>query len=278
MIADWPKAPTMWTEGRTLFVSIPFTWNLRTVRVYLRRPNLLWDTAIVGGPAVKLMPGFFARLPHVTEGDDMPGVLQRVNPMATRTTTGCPNACGFCGVKRIEPGRFAELSDWPDQPILTDNNLFAASVEHFDRVMDRIEGHGWCDFNQGVDARRLTQHHAERIGRIKKPLVRLALDGMAYSGEWEAALGRLLRAGVALKNIRSYALVGYKSDPAEAWCRCQWIESFGVKALPMWFHPLDAMRFNAVTEDQRGLDWNEQERTHLMGYFYKHRGQVRVAA
>lgn len=125
---DWPKGRISWREGRTLYVSIPFTWELPPALNSLKMGSLFWDQVIVGGPAVKLMPGYFAALPHVSEGQDMPGVLQRANPHATRTTTGCPNRCGFCGIGRglIEPGGLVELEDWPDLPILCNNNLLAA--------------------------------------------------------------------------------------------------------------------------------------------------------
>jgi hypothetical protein len=229
------------------------------------------------------MPGFLAGIPGVTIGTNHPGVLQRVNPMATRTTAGCPNKCRFCAIGQgmVEPGGFHELDDWPDLPIITDNNLFAASVKHFDHVMDRLERWGWCDFNQGVDCRLLSDHHAERIARIKRPIVRLALDNMRQADSWEIAQGRLLRAGVPQSAIRSYALVGFDSDPAEAWCRCNWIEDHKAKALPMWFHRLDALACNVVTKDQTFMGWTNDERLRLMQWFYKHRdrkARSRVAA
>ena len=68
------------------------------------------------------------------------------------------------------------MEDWPDLPVLCDNNLLAAPLSHFDKVIDRLIRHGWCDFNQGVDARLLTDYHARRIAEIKQPQVRLAFD------------------------------------------------------------------------------------------------------
>ena len=66
---------------------------------------------MVGGPAVELMPDYLAGLEHITIGRHMPGVLQRVNPLATRTTEGCTRSCGFCGVGtgRIEGGGYVFL-------------------------------------------------------------------------------------------------------------------------------------------------------------------------
>ncbi|MDX9893881.1 MAG: hypothetical protein RBS34_00445 [Desulfofustis sp.] len=272
-VPDWPKKPTYWTVGRTLMVSIPFTWELPGVLGKLHQRSMWWDDAIVGGPAVELMPGFFFGLDYVREGHYCPGVLQRVNPMATRTTVGCVRRCGFCaiGTGRIE-GEYLELSNWPDLPVICDNNLLAASKAHFDRVIDRLVVHGWADFNQGVDSRLLTDYHAARLAEIKKPTIRLALDHMDYRDKWQHAFDRLRAAGIAKAHISSYCLIGYQSDPRESWQRCQWVESHGVKAYPMWFHALDQLKKNVVTDEQARLGWTDEDRRHIMGFYYKHRG------
>lgn len=270
--ASWPKAPYYWREGSILNVSIPFTWNLPAVYAKLTQGSFLWEDAVVGGPAVQLMPDYFQALPWVTVGTDMPGILQRINPLATRTTAGCVNRCGFCAIGRglVESGGFRELEDWPDLPILCDNNLLAASIEHFDRVIDRLKVHGWCDFNQGLDARLLNEHHAARLKEIKKPIIRLALDHMSYHNEWQRAYDHLRTAGLPKSAIRSYALIGYNSDPSEAWQRCEWIEDHGVLALPMWYHPLDALKENQVTDSQKQHGWNDFERRRIMRWYYQH--------
>lgn len=270
---SWPRGPTKWVEGRLLRISIPFTWNLPEVRDYLMQRSFFWDRAEVGGPATQLMPDFFSGLDFVTVGDKCEGVLQRINPAATRTTLGCPNSCGFCaiGTKKVEPN-FVEMDDWPNLPVLCDNNLLAASDRHVEKVMARLIDLGAADFNQGLDARRLTDDHAQMIAKIKKPIVRLALDHMSLTDEWEAAFERLRSAGVAKNKIRSYCLVGFNSEPLEAWQRCQFVESHGVLALPMWFHQLDALKYNAVTAKQKELGWNKKEQRRIMGYYYQHRG------
>lgn len=273
----WPKGPTYWIEDRVLNVSVPFTWNLPAVKHHLMCRNLFWDTALVGGPAVELMPGYLTGMEWVAIGHDSPGVLQRVNPLATRTTEGCTRTCGFCGIGtgKIEGGGFRLLEDWPDLPVLCDNNLLSAPQSHFDKVIERLIRHGWSDFNQGLDPRLLTDYHAARIAEIKRPQVRLALDHFSLRHEWEGAYEKIRSAGIIKKNISSYALVGFNDNPQEAWERCEWIQKHNINVLPMWFHPLDCLQANTVTEEQEELGWDDYERRKLMQWFYQRKHAVK---
>jgi len=269
-VEKWPKDITQWVENRTLYMSIPFTWLLDKARVIAWRGSLKWDTVVIGGPAVYLMPNTFDGLPHVSIGRSAPGVLQRVNPQATRTTTGCPRKCGFCGVSRIEP-EFSELEDWPDLPVLCDNNILAASQPHFDRVCDRLERWGWCDFNQGIDARLLTPYHAERFKRIGQPILRLAYDHQGMQDQWVRAYETLRAVKITKRQIRSYCLVGFRDTPEQAWANCSFVEGFKIKPLPMWYHSLDALAPNTVTAEQQRNGWTDYERRKIMQWFYQHK-------
>jgi hypothetical protein len=107
------------------------------------------------------------------------------------------------------------------------------------------------------------------------PTIRLALDSMAISDTWGQAFEYLRSAGIAKRNIRSYALIGFDTGPDEAWARCEWIEKQGAMALPMWFHELDSLQHNIVTEKQMTLGWTDYERRRIMAWFYQHRKAVR---
>lgn len=274
MKTDWPKDITTWYEGRIGYMSVPFTWLLRKAQGIVSQGCFDVDRWIVGGPAIDLMPGYLVGCDMPCEGSNhMPGVLQRVNPMATRTTVGCPNRCKFCGIgqRKIE-GEFRELDDWPDGNVICDNNLLAASTQHFTKVIRRLQSYSECDFNQGLDARLLTAYHARELSRLRRPMIRLALDSDSDMDLWATAVDRLRAAGVAISNIRSYVLCGFGGSPDEDWKRCQFVQYHGVKALPMWFHELDAMEYGVVTPKQYDLGWDESGRKRLMGWFYKHRG------
>ncbi len=273
----WPRGITSWIVDRTLYISIPFTWKLPHVHAQVENVDFGYDKVVVGGPATQLMPTFFDDLPHVTVGTHYTGIMQKVNPLATKTTTGCIRRCGFCAVPKNE-GALTELEDWPDLPVICDNNIMGASMEHFDKVIDRLKGWGWADFNQGIDSRLLTDYHAKRLLEIGRPMIRLALDSMNYSGQWGIAFDRLRSAGFPLSCIRSYALIGFEDDAThtvdEAWKRCNWIEEHGIKVLPMWYHRLDALKENVVTEKQKHLGWNDFDRRRIMQWFYQHKEAV----
>jgi len=271
---DWPKDIVCWEEEgggqQRKCMTVPFTWLLPKAQRYIDVFPGLW---IVGGPAVALMPTY---LHGCQIGYRYDGVLQRVNPQATRTTTGCPNRCAFCGVTKIEPA-WAELDDWPDLPIVCDNNLLAASDSHIAMVCARLKRHGWCDFNQGLDASLLRPWHAKWIAEIGKPICRLALDSDECRDEWGEAVEMLRTAGVAKSRIKSYVLCGFAGSPEDDWRRCNFVESFGVKACPMWFHRLDCLKYNEITEHQEAMGWTRAKQRQLMAWHYKHFGKPLVA-
>lgn len=269
MKSMWNKKPIYWLKGEKTYISVPFTWNLPEVRSTISRRGFFKEV-IVGGTALKLMPDYFSDLSFVSVQNDYPGMLQKYNPLATRTSLGCIRKCKFCaiGTGLLEGGGLTELEDWPDLPIICDNNLLATSQRHFDRVMDRLEKHVGADFNQGLDARLLNEYHADRFARLKKPRIRLSCDNKSVIHLWEESREKLLLAGVKNSRIGTYVLVGFDSDPSEAWERCLNIYKKSYLVYPMWFHSLDSTKAHSVSEKQKELGWTEKERRKIMRYFY----------
>jgi len=267
---QWPKSAFYWREddGEYSFCSIPFTWELPKVRKFIKKRGGLWR---VGGPACDLMPDYFKDMSNVRSGGGRDGVLQMIAPYATRTTVGCPRSCQFCGIGRklIEP-IFTELPDWPDKPVLCDNNLLAASEGHLGRVFDRLRWWGWADFNQGLDCRKITRQIAAQINSIGKPLVRVSLDGWSVKEAWDRAIHYLIEAGVAKSRIRSYVMIGYGDSPDRDVERIQYAKNILNPASvgAMWFHELDAMNANKATMRQLAMGWTDRLRVDVMRWSY----------
>ncbi len=249
----WPIGPYYWEQDGRRCISVPFTWNLPEVRTAILEGDLFYGRPLVGGPAVKLMPDYLADVADI--GGDLPGVLQRVNPQATRTTVGCPNHCGFCAVPTLEGG-FRELDDWPDLPVICDNNLLAASDRHFSRVMMRLRKWSGVDFNQGLDARLLEDSHARAIAELgPDTTVRLSWDLSSQEKDVIRAVTRLRKAGVIRKQIRVYVLIGYLDQPKEALYRLETLYyGLGVTPSPQRYHPLDAVDDSYIGPLWRGAE------------------------
>lgn len=258
--AKWAKKMIQHSEGDTVRLSVVFTWDLPWAyqsAVWWRSLN---RRVLAGGPATMLMPDYLADVAEV--GGDWPEALEHHNPMATFTSRGCIRRCQFCAVWRNE-GQLRELDDWPVRPIICDNNLLACSQAHFDRVIDRLKPLAWCDFNQGLDARLLTRHHADRLAELKRPMVRLAFDHTRNEAEFMRAYELLRGAKIPKKQIRVYVLVGYNDTPEDALYRLRLVADLGIDPNPMRYNPLDTL----VRDSYVGENWTDRELTRYVRYW-----------
>lgn len=258
----WSKGIVHWRENGVINVSVAFTWYLADAWTLCQWSKLAGDTVRAGGPAVALMPDYLADV--ATVGGDLP-VLARHNLDATFTTRGCIRQCPFCAVPRIE-GEFRELTEWEVKPMVCDNNLLAASRVHFDRVIDRLKGLRGVDFNQGLDARLLTDHHVARLAELDLPIIRFAWDHVGLESEVMDAIDRILTAGVAHRRIRCYVLLGYYDTRDDALYRLERLRAKGIRANPMRFQSLDALVKNSFDKEKME-DWTDRELRRMMRYW-----------
>lgn len=258
-MTDWPKALVEWTEQETAYLSVVFTWDLPAAyqrAVFLRQ---LGYTVKAGGPAVALMPDYLADVAECN-GEQMPA-LKRHNPDATFTSRGCVRHCPFCAVPRIE-GELRELDDWEPAPIVCDNNLLACSQAHFDRVIDRLKPFSGVDFNQGLDARLLTDYHAGRLAELDCK-VRLAFDSVGYESSFICAYSQLRRAGFPKRRIGVYVLIGFRDTPEDALYRLRTVQQLGSDPNPMRYQALNALQKNSYV----GSNWTHSELSRYMRYW-----------
>lgn len=108
-------------------------------------------------------------------------------------TRGCPRACDFCIVAGKEGRRSVKVADlsewWSGQRYieLLDPNLLACP-DHMNLLRQLKDSGAQVNFNQGLDARLLTQENIEAINAIRVKDIHFAWDRMEES---EAVLAGL---------------------------------------------------------------------------------------
>lgn len=251
---QWRKGIAQWAVGDRLYISVPFTWLMAEAEQLAKE----WKgRAIIGGPGI-MKP---------TKCDGFEPVLFH-NPCATFTTRGCPNACPFCAVPKLE-GDFKEIKNFRPAPVVCDNNLLAASMKHLDRVVHSLKQFRFVDFNQGLEARLFTPTIADLLGNLRCK-VRFAFDSWGQEAKVKDAID-LCRERTT-KHIGIYVLIGYKDDPESARARLELVKSWGLRSAPMRYQPLDAVKKNCYLAP----GWTEKEMRKMVYYYFKQRWLAHV--
>lgn len=98
-------------------------------------------------------------------------------------TRGCPNNCAFCIVSKkegIQSRKVADLSEfWRGQRNieLLDPNLLACR-QHMELLHQLADSGAWVNFNQGLDARFITERNIETLASVKIKMIHFAFDFM----------------------------------------------------------------------------------------------------
>ena len=258
---NWSKGIAEWTEGKTAFVSAVFSWNAQVAYMRCVLYREMGYKVRAGGQTVYQNPGMFAEFD--TSGEV--NALVHHNPNATFTSRGCIRNCSFCLVPKLEGG-LVELDDWEVKPIICDNNLLATSQAHFDEVINRLLENriSGIDFNQGLDARILTDHHAARFAELPKDtIIRLAWDNIKTEKLYLEAFEKLIKARIKPQQIRTYVLIGYNDTPEDARYRLEKVRELGALPNPMRYQPLDALKRNSYV----GENWTERLLKDYMRYY-----------
>jgi len=250
---QWRKDIARWRIGDTLYLSIPFTWLLPQARAIAQQTN---RKIRAGGPAVELMPDYLSDVAAIG-GDPVAEPLTMHNPLAGRTSEGCPNACSFC-INQDKPLR--ELMNWTPRPVMCDDNFLACSAEHIHQAIDRLSVLPMVDFNQGLDA-RLFPRYADELQRLPLLRLRFAWDSAAQEAPVMDAIG--MASGRGIKDIRCYVLVGFREMPDEAMYRCRTLREVGVLPNPMRYQPLDCLAKN----EHVGEHWEDHELKRFCRYW-----------
>lgn len=170
------------------------------------------------------------------------------------TTRGCIRRCPFCVVPKMEGGmKDPKFSVLPlihpnhKEVVIWDNDFLASPFAK--KILIELRDGGYrADFNQGLDARLMTEEFANILADIKSSSIH-----MAYDWPWEGAfvykaIDFLGKAGYKKKNLIFYVLHNFydlqhqRGDtPEELLQRLQDLMDWGASAYPMRYIPLDSL-------------------------------------
>jgi hypothetical protein len=159
------------------------------------------------------------------------------------SSRGCIRKCTFCSVSQLEPQFEARktikhlVSPDHRKVVFWDNNFLASP--HWENILTeladlRVE----VDFNQGLDARLLTERVTTYLMRLKVPIVRLAYDSAPIKESLRRAIDLLKRLGVDGRRIIVYCLYNYDDTPEEFLDRIQDLIGWEVVSYPMRYQSL----------------------------------------
>lgn len=147
-------------------------------------------------------------------------------------TRGCGMKCQFCAVQTLEPNyisyisikeqvaKIDEVAGKKRDLLLMDNNVLRSA--DFDKIIDEIIELGfgkgakyvnprtgakcnrYVDFNQGLDAKLMTEHKAKRLGEIALKPARIAFDHIEDVSYYKRALELCAKNGI--KHLSNYIL------------------------------------------------------------------------
>lgn len=172
------------------------------------------------------------------------------NSYISYTTRGCIRKCKFCAVKTLEPNYCAYI-DIKEQIriiddkygvkrnlMLLDNNILASS--YLDIIVDDLVklgfGRGnksyinktnnrtlkqtrYIDFNQGIDARLLSEDLMKQLARIEIKPLRIAFDHADEESINIYVRAQRLAARYEMHNLSNYILFNYEDRPEDLYKR-----------------------------------------------------------
>jgi len=177
------------------------------------------------------------------------------------SSRGCIRRCGFCAVPKLE-GKPNGLKYsikhliYPGHTkvILWDNNILANP--NWKAIFDELIELGLkVDFNQGLDARLISERSAEKLSQMKLQFVRLAYDTQKVGSSVKRAIELLYQHGIRKKKIIVYTLFNFEDDPEDFFQRVRDILNWGAACYPMRFEPLDSLEKNQHV----GPNWTSQQ-------------------
>jgi len=249
-------------KPKRIYVTSLFTWAWRPVWGAVKYYKKLFPRAELwlGGLYASLLPDHAARsgADHIYKGlfkkaeDLMPDyeLVPEWDGSIVFSSRGCNRKCPFCAVPILE-GKINSVKRsikhlvYPNHTriIFWDNNILQSPG--WRDIFDELEELGKkIDFNQGLDARLITQDVAQRLARLKLDSgrctkVRLGYDLHGNGPFVKKAIERLNAAGMRGRAIMVYTIYNFADSPEDFLERVREVLSWGAVCYPMRYEPLN---------------------------------------
>jgi len=246
-------------EPDRIYVTSLFTWAWKPVWEAIKHyksvfPNVeLW----LGGIYASILPdhagksgadyihnGIFSEAEDLMPAYDL---VPEWDASILFSSRGCNRRCPYCAVWRME-GSINSCKHtirhlvYPmhKRIILWDNNLLQSpyGCAILDELIDIDKP---VDFNQGLDARLVTEEVAEKLSKVRFLCIRLSYDHIAMRKHVEQAIERIKGHGIRGRSILVYTLYNFEDDPEDFHQRVSDVLEWGAVVYPMRYEPLDAL-------------------------------------
>jgi hypothetical protein len=235
--------PELWDAPDLVYASVVFERN----QALGEEVKTIYPSAQIGGTGWDVN----LRLEDVgiTTLDQDYSIYPRFKPSIGFTQRGCRFRCPFCVVPKKE-GRVTEVQTiseiWRGDPhprdiVLLDNDFFGQRSWPA-RIEELRQGDFRVSFNQGINARTLTDESAAALasvryydGHFKRRCIYTAWDNRKDEKRVFHGLEALVRHGVKPHHIMVYMLIAYWPDETvDDWLyRQRRLREFGAKPYPM---------------------------------------------
>lgn len=155
----------------------------------------------------------------------------------------------FCDLKLLLPSR--------EQII----EVYEAIKTQYDQSISKSKSLRYVDFNQGVDARLITDEKMELMSQIAIKPLRIAFDSWGLRKVYEKAVRCAARHG--LRYLSNYLLYNFKDKPEELYYRMRKNVELGqelnlqIFSFPMKYHPVKEEPYFR-NRDYIGKHWNRK--------------------
>ena len=262
-------------EGRPDFIYVTslFTWAWKPVHEAVRYYKRLYSDVEIwlGGPYASLLPDHAAQSGAklykglFKEAEDLMPAYELIpewDGSIVFSSRGCVRKCPFCAVPILE-GRVNNVKYsirhliYPKHTrvILWDNNILGAP--NWRAIMDELHDLNLkVDFNQGLDARLITEEVAQRLSKLKMYVIRLAYDESRVRRAVESAIKRLSEVGIRRRKILVYTLYNFVDDPQDLFERIRDLLNWGVAAYPMRYQPILELPYSLKKNSYIAPKWD----------------------